>query len=54
MEKLKKQPNLYAREGEVKNVFYFNKSIIVLVYKYIYLNINELDPCILSVAISLL
>jgi hypothetical protein len=53
VEKLKKQPNLYAREGEV-NVFYFNKSIIVLVYKYIYLNINELDPCILSVAISLL
>jgi len=52
VEKLKKQPNLYARWGEVKNVF--NKPIIVLVYKDIYLNTNELDPCISSVDISLL
>lgn len=46
--------DLYAREGEVKNVFYSSKPIIVLVYKDIYLNTNELDPCIPSVAISLL
>ena len=34
VEKLKKQPNFYAREGEVRSVFFTNKPMILLVYKH--------------------
>jgi hypothetical protein len=43
VEKLKKQPNFYAREGEVKSVFFTNKPIILLLYKEAYFNTNDLD-----------
>jgi len=33
VEKLKKQPNFYAREGEVRSAFFTNKPMILLVYK---------------------
>jgi len=41
--KLKKQPNFYAREGEVRSIFFTNKPTILLVYKEAYFNTNDLD-----------
>uniref|UniRef100_A0A6N2KT27 Reverse transcriptase domain-containing protein n=1 Tax=Salix viminalis TaxID=40686 RepID=A0A6N2KT27_SALVM len=43
VEKLKKQPNFYAREGEVTSAYFTNKPIILLVYKETYFNTNDLD-----------
>jgi hypothetical protein len=54
VEKLKKQPNFYAKEGEVKSIFFTNKPIILLMYKEAYFNTNGLDHVMSSVAISLL
>jgi hypothetical protein len=54
VEKLKKQPNFFAREGEVRSVFFTNKPMILLVYKEAYFNTNDLDHIMPSVAISLL
>jgi hypothetical protein len=54
VEKLKKQPNFYAREGEVRSEFFTNKPMILLVYKEAYFNTNDLDYIMPSVAISLL
>jgi hypothetical protein len=48
VERLKKQPNFYAREGEVKSTYYSNQSIILLVYKKVHFNINEFNPYTLS------
>jgi hypothetical protein len=41
--KTKKQPNFYAREGEVKSIFFNTKQMILLVYKETYFNTNDLD-----------
>ena len=54
MEKLKKQPNFYAREGEVRSAYFANKPMILLVYKEAYFNTNDLDHMVPSAAISLL
>ncbi|XP_073260728.1 uncharacterized protein [Populus alba] len=54
VEKLNKQPNFYAREGEVRSAFFTNKPMIFLVYKEAYFNTNDLDHIVPSVAISLL
>jgi hypothetical protein len=54
VEKLMKQPNFYAREGEVRSVFFTNKPMILLVYKEAYFNTNDLDHIVPSVAIALL
>jgi hypothetical protein len=54
VEKLKKQPNFYAKEDEIKFVFYTNKLMILLVYKETYFNSNDLDHVVPSVFISLL
>ena len=54
VEKLKKQPNFYAREGEVRSAYFANKPMILLVYKEAYFNTNDLDHIVPSVAISLL
>jgi len=53
-EKLQKQPNFYAREGEVRSAFFNNKPMILLGYKEAYFNTNDLDHIVPSVAISLL
>ena len=53
VEKLKKKPNFYAREGEVRSVFFSNKPMILLVYKEAYFNTDDLDHIVPSVAISL-
>ena len=54
VEKLKKQPNFYAREGEVSFAFFTNKPMILLVYNEAYFNTNDLDHIVPSVVISLL
>ena len=54
MEKLKKQPNFYSREGDVRSAYFTNKPMILLVYKEAYFNTNDLDHIVPSVAISLL
>jgi hypothetical protein len=54
VEKLKKQPNFYAREGEVRSAFFTNKPMNLLVYKEAYFNTNDLDHIVPSVAIALL
>ena len=54
VEKLKKQPNFYAREGEVSFAFFINKPMILLVYNEAYFNTNDLDHIVPSVVISLL
>jgi hypothetical protein len=33
VEKLKKQPNFYAKEGKVRSVFFTNKPMILVVCK---------------------
>jgi hypothetical protein len=53
-EKLKKQPNFYAKRSQIRSVFITNKLIILLVYKEAYFNTNELDSAIPSVAVSLM
>ena len=42
MEKQKKQPNFYVREGEVRFVFFTNKPMIILMYNEVYFNTNDL------------
>jgi len=54
VEKLKKQPNFYAREGEVRYAFFTNKPMILLVCKEAYFNTNDLHHIVHNVAISLL
>ena len=54
VEKVKKQPNFYAREGEVRFAFFTNKPMILLVYKEAYFNSNDLNHIMPSVAIYLL
>ena len=54
VEKLKKHPNFYAREGEVRSAYVTNKPMILIVYKEAYFNTNDLDHIVPSVAISLL
>ena len=52
VEKLKKQPDFYAREGEVKFAFFTNKPMILLLYKEDYFNTNDLDHIIPIVAVA--
>jgi len=54
VEKLEKQPNFYAREGEIRSAYFTNKPLILLVYEEAYINTNDLDHIVPSVAISLL
>jgi hypothetical protein len=54
VEKLKKQPNFYAKGAQIISVFFTNKPMILLVYKEAYFNSNDLDSVIPSVTISLL
>ena len=54
VEKLKKQPNFYAKGSQIRSVFFTNKPMILLVYKEAYFNANDLDSVIPSVAVSLM
>jgi hypothetical protein len=54
VEKLKKQPNFYAKGSQIRSAFFTNKPTILLVYKDAYFNTNDLDSAIPSVAVSLM
>ena len=54
MEKLKKQPNFYAKGAQIRSAFFTNKTMILLVYKEAYFNTNDLDFAIPNVAVSLM
>ena len=43
VEKLKKQPNFYAKEAQIRSAFFTNKPMILLLYKEAYSNTNDLD-----------
>jgi hypothetical protein len=49
VEKLKKQPNFYAKGSQIRSSFFTNKPMILLVYKEAYFNTNDLDYAIPSV-----
>jgi hypothetical protein len=53
VEKLKKQPNFYAKRAQIRSVFFINKLRILLVYKEAYFNTNDLDFVIPSMTVSL-
>jgi hypothetical protein len=53
VEKLKKQPNFYAKGAQIRFVFFTNKPMILLVYKEAYFNPNDLDSAIPSMVVSL-
>ena len=44
----------YAKASDVKNAFYTNQPIFVLLYKEVCFNTNELDESLPSVVVSLL
>ena len=52
--KTKKQGSSYVKASDVKNAFYTNQPIFVLLYKEVCFNINELDESLPSVVASLL
>ncbi|XP_030963446.1 uncharacterized protein LOC115984553 [Quercus lobata] len=52
--KQKKQWSFYAKASDVKNAFYTNQPIFVLLYKEACFNTNELDESLPSVVIFLL
>ena len=52
--KTKKQGSFYAKASDVKNAFYTNQPIFVLLYKDVCFNTNELDESLPSVVVSLL
>ena len=52
--KTKKQVSFYAKASEIKNAFYTNRPMFVLLYKEACFNTNELDDCLPSVVVSLL
>jgi hypothetical protein len=54
VEKLKKQPNFYAKGAQIRSAFFTNKTMILLVYKEAYFNTNDLDFAIPNVAVSLM
>ena len=54
VEKLKKQPNFYAKEAHIRSALFTNKSMILLVSKKAYFNSNDLDSGISSVVVFLL
>jgi hypothetical protein len=53
VEKLKKQPNFYAKECEVMSIFFTNKPMILLMYNEAFFNTNNPDHVVPSV-VSLL
>ena len=53
-ERKTKQWSFYAKASDVKNAFYANQPIFVLLYKEVCFNTNELDESLPSVVVSLL
>ena len=53
-EKQKKQESFYAKASDVKNAFYTNQPIFVLIYKEACFNTIEFDESLPSVVVFLL
>ena len=53
-EKQKKQESFYAKSSDVKNAFYTNQPIFILLYRGACFNTNELDESLSSIVVSLL
>jgi hypothetical protein len=53
MKKIKKQVSFYAKMNEIKNVYFSDMSMILIVYKKEF-NTNKLNYCIPSIYVSLL
>jgi len=47
--KIKKHVNFYERGSEIKNDYFSDMPMILLVYKKAYFNTNDLDHCLSSV-----
>ena len=54
MREKKKQGSFYAKASDVKNAFYTNQPIFVLLYKEVYFNTNKLDESLPRIVVSLL
>ena len=54
MKKIKKHVDFYAKASEIKNAYFSDMPMILLVYKEVYFNINDLDHCLPSICFSLL
>ena len=54
MRERKKKASFYAKASDVKSAFYTNHPILVLLYKDVFFNTNELDESLPSVVVSLL
>ena len=52
--KEKTKLSFYARESEVKRAFFVDRHMIFLVYKESYLNLDETNQSLPSLAVSLL
>ena len=50
----KGKESFYTKDSELKSAFYSNKPMFVLLYKEMFLNINDLDSSLPSVVSSLL
>jgi hypothetical protein len=50
----KAKVSFYAREGEVKRAFFVDRPMIFLIYKESYLNLDETNQSLPSLAVSLL
>ena len=50
----KKKHSFYAKGSNIKIVYFSDMPIILLVFKEVYFNTNELNHCIVSVCVSLL
>ena len=53
-ERKTKQWSFYAKASDVKNAFYTNQPIFVLLYKEVYFNTNKLDESLPRIVVSLL
>jgi hypothetical protein len=51
---IKKHVSFYAKESKIKNVYFSNLLMILLMYKKTYFNINDLDHYLPSIYVSLL
>ena len=50
----KGKESFYTKDSELMSAFYSNKPMIVLLYKEMFLNINDLDSSLPNVVSSLL
>jgi hypothetical protein len=52
--KKKKHVDFYAKTSKIKNAYFSDMSMILLLYKDVYFNTNDLDRCLPIIFVSLL